>query len=908
MAHGFSGFMEFGDNPLDNFQGNDQFDGPPLEPLEPMETELTEAEPQQQDSISNAAAVAAAVSATTDGADNDDDATVSEDEDDDVVQVQPATPVASSQHYRNAHMSPSMHTTSGMTMASQFSPGGMQGKTEVDGHGMWTAWTRVFDQPRYACLDLLDNSLDATLHDGFQGRVVMKRLAPNGIVIMNNSAKPIKALKDVLTIYKSTKRDGDEKGSEVQKTDAIGENGVGLKHGCATLSDTSFVLSRNFNTFSFGVIAKSLQTHRGICLPCCEFTVEEPDDKEPEEIAAELRIYIEQILDANPKIKRSVKDCLGSGDLLEGIKKLHEHCNNMWAHKDWAEHDHVFQVILCELLHDHSNSSSSQTNRRAGGKASWFLDEMKELLPKFYINIPAKDFQFLIVDDSLMESKKVEKVRFSYWQHRLVELTKFEVKVPREEPFHNIKHENWFNEGYDLSIYCGFEPLRVVDEGQGDACAMYIYSRRSGRLIQIDDDARATLRLPASGADFQQGLTIIIDDLSAQLPLMPTKQGIAWSEQRGGETHKRNLYAWAGACAQCFWQHHIREFQNRCKTTKFKTLLKEAVKLFSGPVTHHLEAVGTNPRMELQRLEVAKLTKFVDVDWKREPIKGSTRWKIKKVFQKPLDIEPGEDTLFKFTDETYPDPADLDENWAGRKSRAKPAAHPQQPSTAAPHPEAVHSLGTSPMQSHTSKKRKASTGEPEVISIDDDDDSGDEFSAPAPPAVHGRRQVARKSTGGMPPTRVSSNNIQNGRGADMMVLQRTLQTCQQELIRQKHLMVSTQRTHHETVRKLKEELDLAKESSQYASQQIQRSEELKEAEYQVIILERSNKMLRKDKEQAEEQHVAEVSGLKLEIEALKRKSEEQDHIIKKLQEKEGKNGVRIKSEEIREEFGGDDSV
>ena len=111
------------------------------------------------------------------------------------------------------------------------------------------------------------------------GKVQMKRLPPNGIVLINNSSKPIKPLKDVLVVYGSTKGVGQN-----DKRLAIGENGVGLKHGCATLANTSFVLTRNLNVYSMGVIAKTLQTKQGVCLPSFEFTIDNPDDKGPNEI------------------------------------------------------------------------------------------------------------------------------------------------------------------------------------------------------------------------------------------------------------------------------------------------------------------------------------------------------------------------------------------------------------------------------------------------------------------------------------------------------------------------------------------------------------------------------------------------------------------------------------------------
>jgi hypothetical protein len=362
--------------------------------------------------------------------------------------------------------------------------------TTVDGHGMWQSWTRVFDQPRYACLDLLDNCLDATLHPPeFDGKVVMKRLPPNGIVIINNSSKPIKPLKDVLIVYGSTKGVGGN-----AKRDAIGENGVGLKHGCATLSNTSFVLTRNHNVYSMGVIAKTLQTKQGVCLPSFEFVIDDPDNKSPGEIESDLYSHLQTMISQNPKVAKCVQIDLGQGDLNAGIRCLVEHCQTMWD-ETWDAYDHVFQVLITSLIHTHDQHTINDplVSRRAfqgNNPAAMFLQEIKSLLPKFYINIPLRGFEFKI---------EGEKVNFSYWQHRLVELTKFNVNIPKETPIQELTHVNWDKEGYPLSIYCGFEAQRVADRDQANAAHMYIYSRASGRLIQIDDDARATLGLAASG-------------------------------------------------------------------------------------------------------------------------------------------------------------------------------------------------------------------------------------------------------------------------------------------------------------------------------------------------------------------------------------------------------------------------
>jgi hypothetical protein len=123
-------------------------------------------------------------------------------------------------------------------------------------------------------LDLIDNSLDAAIgnhDDNFVGRVHVypdryevldngesaATSTTTGLCIVNNSIKKIRPLGKVLEVYNSSKVNsgaGD-----------IGENGVGLKQGCATLSDLSFVLVKNGSNsnIELGICAKSLQREEG---------------------------------------------------------------------------------------------------------------------------------------------------------------------------------------------------------------------------------------------------------------------------------------------------------------------------------------------------------------------------------------------------------------------------------------------------------------------------------------------------------------------------------------------------------------------------------------------------------------------------------------------------------------------
>ena len=802
----------------------------------------------------------------------------------------------------------------------------MSDMTAVDGHGMWVSWTRVFDQPRFAMLDLLDNCLDASLQKAnFDGRVVMKRLNPNGIIIINNSAKPIKSLKEVLVVYASSKRD--KLGHDNQKkTDAIGENGVGLKHGCATLSDTNFVISRNYNTYGVGLIAKSLQTKEGVNLPSFEFTVEDDEDKEPHEIEAELRQHLETIIGMNPKIAECVEASIGSGNLDAGIKVLVERCQEMW-NDYWEPYDHVFQVIIAEMIHSHDQSGQDQdnvevTSRRShhgNNPAALFLQEIKNLLPKFYVNIPTQGFEFYIEN---------EKIVFSYWQHRLVEMTKFRVHVPKEMAIADMKHFNWADDGYPLSIYCGFEALRVQNDERGDACQMYIYSRSSGRLIRHDDDARASLGLAASGVDYCQGLTVIVDDVDAQLPLMPTKQGIAWTEQRGGEAHRANLMAWAGACAQCFWMFHAKTFQRKCQTNSFKTVLRETIHDYADVIRNHLHqhqnrnsnhSNNNYAAAALERLETADFSSFGELSWKKEITKQNRKLKIKKIITQDMYIEPGEATIFKFLDQHYPAPDSVPQpipRPAAKKRRLNdtPPPLPSQ-SWQEQQQQAVrlqqHQWQQQQMPQLGWQRQQQQPPPPprhEVIVLDDDDDS----AAAAKPAAVIHRQVARKSTGSS--SAAASAKANGAVSTNERSLRRAFFACQEELREQKRLMAETQIQHQDDVRRLQAELRYAQE--QAAKNPLQNgysheggggrdSEALREARDELTIVKRQKKQLEKELKAAREKRGTEVSGLKLEIESLKLKTEEQARKIRHL--KNGGSGSPPPSSTANDKTGNDEN-
>jgi hypothetical protein len=506
--------------------------------------------------------------------------------------------------------------------------------TAVDGQGMWRSWTRVFARPESACLDLLDNCFDAALKLGFRGRVEMSSRHTNGnevwlsstVTIQNNSESDIKPLEAALTVYKSSKNtahdyDHDDK-------DAIGENGVGLKHGCATLSDCSMVLTRNHSTVEIGIIAKQLQSSSGVFLPSFTFDIQDP---------AELRSVVKRWLQMNPEIMQTLSASFGTTvDVEEQVTNF----GGYLYRNDWNKEDHVFLVVLCNLK---ANPDVPHDLIESVSPAKAFLRDIKTMLPEHYINLPAQGMFEFDIDNG--------RVDFSYWQHRLVELTKFEVYIPTNQPFEHLPDADWdkpSSDKYPLSIYCGFDAQRLDQNmrlKQGtSSCVLYIHSCQAGRLVKKEIDARHMLGLGTSGVDFTQGLTVIINDVAGKLPLTPTKDGIAWSEQANGDIHRKNLLSWAGGVAAFFWTHHKNTAGQGRTSNNIKEVMKKAIASF-------VEDQRTNNAEVTQNMENGDFTQFQRIPWKRSEWGFDNTWKIRRGASGSITAVTGPDTLFRLSPE-----------------------------------------------------------------------------------------------------------------------------------------------------------------------------------------------------------------------------------------------------------------
>ncbi|KAL3926273.1 MAG: hypothetical protein SGARI_005662, partial [Bacillariaceae sp.] len=140
-----------------------------------------------------------------------------------------------------------------------------------------------------------------------------------------------------------------------------------------------------------------------------------------------------------------------------------------------------------------------------------------------------------------------------------------------------LNTSEWDKEGHPIKIYCGFDAQRVrKDEKKNKvaSCFLYIYSRKAGRMVQKFEDGRQAINLTASGSQFLQGLTVIIDDRGSKLPLKPTKDGIAWTEQKGGENFRINLFDYASGAARLFWNEHAKLMPKKDRLNTFKRIVE----------------------------------------------------------------------------------------------------------------------------------------------------------------------------------------------------------------------------------------------------------------------------------------------------------------------------------------------
>ena len=497
----------------------------------------------------------------------------------------------------------------------------------VNGIGQWKSWCRSFATPLLAMLDLVDNALDAAVGGGGNNdddagsssssnnnyyyyrpqnssRIVINYDKPysahhynqsnnetTGLVMTNNSVEPIKSMHEILRVYNSRKTN--DNGQH------IGQNGVGLKQGCATLSPCSFCLVKKTTTtatattqegaqitttttncYSLGILAGSLQTEQMCFLP----VLQHDDDYFLSGTSAERQMALLSWAEQNRGIAKCVQD-YGSGSLLLGVQRLDKHMTQM-AKGKWKQYDHVFRLVLFGMHHQTNISSSSSEEEEEQqqeeedlqhDRVKGLLDQLIEDLPRRYLHVP--DHVSVIICH--------QRIRFGYWQSRMADMARFDLKIKKTIPIANDPNWDTFSsqqkdcnygvdnetDCYSIRIFVGFDFVRLTQEDSSNDLAMYVYSRRPGRLIQTTPSARHKLALTSGSSEYNQAMTILIDDYKGKLPLNPTKQDLAFSEEANGEIHRQNLDAWTRFAAKVFYRYY-----KDSKFGKSKELITEALK------------------------------------------------------------------------------------------------------------------------------------------------------------------------------------------------------------------------------------------------------------------------------------------------------------------------------------------
>jgi hypothetical protein len=480
-----------------------------------------------------------------------------------------------------------------------------------------------------AVWDLVDNALDAS--DERTGRLEIEahrlfsrtssRRPVTGLVFLNTCSKPIKDITEILKPYNSSKTNSQS---------LIGENGVGVKQACATLSDLSFVFTKNGTMISLGILAKDLMQPDGVYFPTATFRMAlENINRMEDDTVAKLH---EILLQCHPAVRKVLHtygklddgDCLTDYDSTEdamenrAIQRLAHQVCSLYTTAPWQNYNYVFCLIMEDLLQGGSSAkgpahrlgtraatTESPYEQRKGRVVS-LMEEIEAEAPLHYLHVQ-ESFQF-IVDGG--------PVNFSYWQRRLVELSRFSVLIDTQAvsekdntPLDLEAEAEQLNASpsstkYFVDVFVGFDTLQEAHPTEKGHALLCVHSRKAGRLIKRYKDCRGYLGLGNSGTDFCQGLTIILDDRDGRLPLNPTKQDMAFGEREFGQAHEHNVKNWVAAAAKLYYKKHLDESHGK------KGVLGDRVRAMEGHAFSLVEQGSTfdsKPMSECRLIQYRQL-------------------------------------------------------------------------------------------------------------------------------------------------------------------------------------------------------------------------------------------------------------------------------------------------------------
>ena len=128
---------------------------------------------------------------------------------------------------------------------------------------------------------------------------------------------------------------------------------IGLKQGCATLSDLSFVLVKNGSNsnIELGIVAEQLQTEQGCYLPAFQFA-----------LSPTSSLRDQMITTFSDPQHAGVKQCIAQygaashdsdPDFVIGVERICRHYGDIC--KNFDSDRYIFMVILDKLHHHQTN-------------------------------------------------------------------------------------------------------------------------------------------------------------------------------------------------------------------------------------------------------------------------------------------------------------------------------------------------------------------------------------------------------------------------------------------------------------------------------------------------------------------------------------------------------------------------
>lgn len=425
---------------------------------------------------------------------------------------------------------------------------------------------RQYKKPTAALGDLLDNCNDATMSaTKLSSRWIatkdrIRGTGPDAVVI-TNGADDVLPLEHCLQFAMSNKKN----------TDQVGENGVGLKQSILYLSSLGIVISRlKDGSIHVALISKTLnlsseiEDSKGPVFPRLSFPCESVKPT-LEEIRASIKSVDSSLSDWNlARWERYLHGFDLSMCILDALKDAYacveqrlEDQTSFLDHKDNGnsplevfDPDTIypfFRVILTNSKADDPNDeelnigddlviTSSGIAHPAHAVAkhadpsveTWLVKNASQTIgfinlefpvnfidTLYYVQLSSSRWEESLEEDEYgvetLEPRLLAEPRVAplNWHKQFVYFCRKELYIDDDDDYLDA-----------FDIYLGFNPTSVeVKESR-----LFVYSR--GRLIMFEGDFRKLLRLKNYESDYQQGLTVIVNDTNCQLVLDPTKEGI----------------------------------------------------------------------------------------------------------------------------------------------------------------------------------------------------------------------------------------------------------------------------------------------------------------------------------------------------------------------------------------------